>query len=163
VSGQDGWDELLNEAQERLVRQQRVHERAAAIDEKVFSGPFLQLGNRVHNVALEEDCVPLERLLQCGRGNEFGQAVHPVGELVTGPQRSRGDELVVSDPSEQQRVAREELIGLPLRDVVVPVRHRPAALLVLTSRAGVLHHTVQGEIFGYDDPSHRGSFPKLLG
>ena len=47
------------------------------------------------NVALEEGRIPRGRLLQGRRRDEFGQAVHPVGELVTGSQRPRGDELVV--------------------------------------------------------------------
>src|SRR6266576_985873 len=37
--------------------------------------------------AFEERRVPLERLLQGRRGDELGQAVHPVGERVAGPQR----------------------------------------------------------------------------
>src|SRR6266536_5202750 len=47
------------------------------------------------------------------------------------------EEFVASWPS------REELVGLPLRDLVVPVGHRPTAVLELTGGAGVLGHSVQ--------------------
>src|SRR6266536_1837698 len=51
---------------DQLVRHQRVHERAAAVDEDVVAGLLLQVGGRVDDVALEECRLPLERLVQRG-------------------------------------------------------------------------------------------------
>jgi hypothetical protein len=56
-------------------------------------------------------------------------------EGVARPRRPRGDELLVRHPSEQERVAGEELVGLPLRDLVVPVRG-PSCRGVRTLRPG---------------------------
>jgi hypothetical protein len=64
------------------MREQRVHECAAAVDEEITAGLFLQRGDCVDNLAFEQGRVPLERLRQRRRGDELRQAVHPVGERV---------------------------------------------------------------------------------
>src|SRR5262249_25149075 len=139
---------------DQVVRQQPVHECTAAVDEEVLAGLLFQVGDCVGDVALEQRAVPLEWFSQRGRGDELGQAVHPVGERVARPPRPGRGELLVGDPAEQKRAAREQLLGLPPRDLVVPVRNRPAAMLVLAGIAGILRDAVQGQVLGCDDSSH---------
>src|SRR6266545_5229067 len=62
---------------------------------------------------------------------------------VARPQRPGSDELLPGDPAEQKSVAREELVGLPLRGVVVPVRDSPAAVLIPSGVAGVFSDAVE--------------------
>jgi len=48
---------------DEIVRQQGLHERAAAVDEDVLTWLLLWVGDGFYDIALEERCVPLEWLL----------------------------------------------------------------------------------------------------
>src|SRR5262249_12406360 len=54
----------------------------------------------------------------------------------------------------QQRVAREELVGLVVRELVVEIRPRPAAVLDLADAAGVSHHAVDRYVLHCDNLFH---------
>src|SRR5262249_10072834 len=138
------------------VRMQCVDDFAASVDQKVLARLLLQPGNFLDEIPLEQRAVPRQRLLEGLRGNVLREGVHPNGELALGVfhRGPGGGETLERHAPEQQRVAREQLVALLLRELVVEMLARPAAVLDLANAAGIGHDAVDGHVLRCNDLSH---------
>src|SRR5713101_5664217 len=53
-----------------------------------------------------------------------------------------------------ESVAGEQQVALELRQLVIPIRVAPAAILDLADSARILHDTINGHVLRCDDPAH---------
>src|SRR5262249_31547014 len=96
-------------------------------------------------------------------GDELGERVHPHGELALCflHRRPGGCEPLEGHTPQEQRVAREQLVGLVLGELVVEVGVRPAAVLDLPDAAWVGQPAVEGHVFRCHYLAHLYSFLSL--
>src|SRR5262249_8592234 len=66
---------------DQIVLQQRVQERAAAVEQQILTPPLFELCDCLGNLACEDRGVPF-RVRQGSRGHILRQRVHPRGELA---------------------------------------------------------------------------------
>ena len=115
---------------------------------------LLELRHLFDHVTAEHGRVVPPRVLE-GRGDDvFRHRVELVGELPLEAWPD-GGEAVVGDAAEQQCIRRHRLVQLELL-TLRPSRERvcPADPLEVLRTARRLHHAVDGDVLGYDDPSH---------
>src|SRR6266545_5821817 len=68
--------------------------------------------------------------------------------------RPCGSKAFVGHSAEEQSVAGEQQVGLELRQLVIPVRVAPAAILDLADSARILHDSIHGQVLRSDDLAH---------
>jgi hypothetical protein len=131
------------------VLEQRVHELVAPVGEDGLAGRGLELSNGSHDVVADDGRVPPDGLVEGPRDDVLRRRVHHVAERVARLhrlERGRVDHVRLASEEERIDVLHQRTEGPP--DVVVPVRHRPAAvpeaaLGVLVGAAGRLHDAVE--------------------
>src|SRR5512132_290839 len=140
------------------VRVERADDVAAAVDQDVLPGLLLQRRYLFREISLEQRPVPGQGLCQAPRRDVLGQRVHADGEVAFAllHRWPRGREALEGHAPEQERVAREELIGLVLGQLVVEVGVRPAAVLDLSDPAGIGDDPVESHVLRRYDLPHPG-------
>jgi hypothetical protein len=157
---QDREDEEV-ELVDQAGREQRLDQHGAALGQQIRPVALLEPGDRRRHVAFEPHAIgPVERR-GGGGGDIFGDGVEQAGRLLFG-ERPMGGENLPGLATEQQVERPREALAQRLAHHFVPIGAGPPAEAetagrILLGSARCLHHAVQADESGADDPPHRAS------
>src|SRR6266540_669406 len=150
---------------DQVVLHQRADELGAAGHQDVAAVPLLEPGDLVDDVVPDHGRVVPLGLVQRGRHDVLGHAVHLLAELAgVGHGRPGGGEPLVGHASQEEGVGRQRLVELEL-GAIVPLLELegPASVLEGLRSTRVLHHAVQAHELRHDDLAHAAPPCRLSG